>query len=539
MKSKHKDEKQVQHAISLPKDLQDRAFAELKKDGIFKANSEILKQNYVDQSKLHRERNQGKKLLKMCSECKGFFSSDMMYKHKRHCKAAEESTSTPTSVSLYSLMPDPGYTQEYKTDILNSFRESAYGDLIRNDEWIKTYGSILYENIEGSEKKIEKRISLTSKLRRLAHLFLEFKKVIGNSSLKTSNVKSCSEMFDRSFIRMVQTAITNLTVDKETNTVKSGLKVSLRYLINDVCEVMQANYLIKRQDDKAEELAKFIIILKTIFPSFFKDAEESVVTKRQAELRAPVKLPSREGILILRDSTKKIINECTQDVFTLFNTKDFCKLRDALVCRLTLFNARRGGEPSRMRLAELEDAINNKWVDKKKVLDISDELEKNLLCQYKIAYIRASKLAKLVPVILPEDCQKGLALISDPEVRRCAGVKPTNNFVFPNTMNSNNHVGGWDCVSKMCKEAGLEHNINATGMRHYIATEYALLDVPSSERDLFYKHMGHSEKINENVYQCPPAMREITKIGKVLKQFDDSGIYSNSVYPCPIKKCDS
>lgn len=58
-------------------------------------------------------------------------------------------------------------------------------------------------------------------------------------------------------------------------------------------------------------------------------------------------------------------------------------------------------------------------------------------------------------------------------------------------------------------------------MRHFVATHYASLEVPQQERDFFIqKHMGHSKFINENVYQCPPAVREIKMAGKFLMTLD-------------------
>jgi uncharacterized protein YjaG (DUF416 family) len=58
---------------------------------------------------------------------------------------------------------------------------------------------------------------------------------------------------------------------------ENGLKVRLRYFIHDVCKVMRANYLLLKQDDRAEEMAKFILILQLIWPTFFISAAESVV----------------------------------------------------------------------------------------------------------------------------------------------------------------------------------------------------------------------------------------------------------------------
>lgn len=45
-----------------------------------------------------------------------------------------------------------------------------------------------------------------------------------------------------------------------------------------------------------------------------------------------------------------------------------------------------------MTLEELQDALNDKWIDKAE--GITDEIGKRLLCETKVAYIRASKVAK-------------------------------------------------------------------------------------------------------------------------------------------------
>eukprot|EP00105_Crassostrea_gigas_P043022 XP_019927170.1 PREDICTED: uncharacterized protein LOC105338725 [Crassostrea gigas] len=519
IKAKHKTEEQVKQALALPKDLRDRAFDLMKKEGIFKANTELLKSQRRDEINLIRERNQGSSNLKICSTCKGFFKASMIFKHRKKCLAAEGSTNAPVSLSTRSLVPDNEFTKEYREEILESFRDSEYGSLIRDDIWIKHYGYFLYENLQGSCKKVEKRLSLNSKLRRLAHLFLEFKRIVADR--KQIVVESCSEMFNIDFYEELKLAIGNMTRDKDSNKIKNGLKLTLKYLVKDVCDAMHVYYLKRKEKKKAEDLGNYMLVLNKSWSSFFKNAEESIITRRLTELRAPVQLPDKSDIVRLRDYTKKTIQDLTGDVYSLLENAGFCKLRDALVSRLTLFNARRGGEPSRMMMSEFEDAVNDKWIDRSRIHFVQDEIEKKLLCDTKVAYLHASKIAKLVPVIIPTDCLKALSILTDDDVRRSVGINPSNEFVFPNTKNSLGHVIGWDCVNRMCQEAGLERKMNATSMRHYIATEYALLDVAARDRELFYKHMGHSETINENIYQCPPAVREIIHVGKVLGQLDD------------------
>ena len=43
-----------------------------------------------------------------------------------------------------------------------------------------------------------------------------------------------------------------------------------------------------------------------------------------------------------------------------------------------------------------------------------------------------------------------------------------------------------------------------------------MMDVPSDKGEAFYKHMGHSEQINKDVYQAPMALNEVMQVGKHL-----------------------
>ncbi|GFO41921.1 hypothetical protein PoB_006842600 [Plakobranchus ocellatus] len=42
---------------------------------------------------------------------------------------------------------------------------------------------------------------------------------------------------------------------------------------------------------------------------------------------------------------------------------------------------------------------------------------------------------------------------------------------------------------------------------------------------MFYRHMGHSEANNKNVYQCPLAVNEITRVGHFLLNTVDAQTY--------------
>lgn len=43
------------------------------------------------------------------------------------------------------------------------------------------------------------------------------------------------------------------------------------------------------------------------------------------------------------------------------------------------------------------------------------------------------------------------------------------------------------------------------------------MDLSMGEKDYIYKHMGHSEQVNQNVYQAPLAHQQIMVVGKRLQ----------------------
>ena len=91
-------------------------------------------------------------------------------------------------------------------------------------------------------------------------------------------------------------------------------------------------------------------------------------------------------------------------------------------------------------------------------------------------------------------------------------------YVLPSTT-SINHVSGWHAVNRVLLDAEVQDpaRLTATKMRHRVSTLYAGLDVSESERQHFYKHMGHSSAINQNIYQAPLGHIEVTKVEQHLQ----------------------
>ena len=121
-------------------------------------------------------------------------------------------------------------------------------------------------------------------------------------------------------------------------------------------------------------------------------------------------------LILFHDYVLSLIKELVDDPFCVWDKHSYVNLRDAVVARLTLFNARRGGEPSRLLLSEWNDASNGAWLGKYQTSLVTDPIEKALIEQDKIAYQAGKGNNHLVSVLIPADTLDGLRKLSDPEI---------------------------------------------------------------------------------------------------------------------------
>jgi hypothetical protein len=143
-------------------------------------------------------------------------------------------------------------------------------------------------------------------------------------------------------------------------------------------------------------------------------------------------------------------------------------------------------------------------------------MEKYLINNLKLAY-QSGKGRKLVPVLFPIDTLEPITkLLLE---RSNSNVSSENNYLFPNTGQSTDHASGYHCLRSVvdrCPGLKQPRLLIADKFRHRVSTIFSRLDIPEEQRSHFYRHMGHSESVNKNVYQCPLAVTEITQVGNFL-----------------------
>ena len=99
--------------------------------------------------------------------------------------------------------------------------------------------------------------------------------------------------------------------------------------------------------------------IKGHWDEYFGTAMYACEKRRQENLRRPSELPVETDLTLVRNYCISQMNEMVSDQYRKFSVTEFNRLRAVVVTRLTVFNARRGGEPARLKLQKFQDAVRN------------------------------------------------------------------------------------------------------------------------------------------------------------------------------------
>ena len=238
-------------------------------------------------------------------------------------------------------------------EVLHRFRNNSIGELCRTDYLIKLLGKNVYlKACSRGPKKSDGRKYTMRNMRALASLYLHLQNTATQAKCKEMPTSSAS-IFEIKYFEQLETAVYNMCRKADGST-KLDLKVQVCYLLRTVSDILQAFYLQNRQKDKVGEVQEFKILLYYNWREIFSGAEYAAINKRQEILRKQKQLPQEADMMRVRDYALRELARLTATGMHIGSTK-YIKLQSLTCCRLILFNARRGGEPACLTLAEWKD----------------------------------------------------------------------------------------------------------------------------------------------------------------------------------------
>lgn len=508
MRLKHDDEDAInQLGIDSPRHKRKQQDV-LRNKGMLLANMKhILKK----ESTKHVGRRSKQTRHVVCNSCNAFVSSKYLASHK--CPV--NTNNRKSGISLETICGEE--EDVYDKNVPQRYRTDEAGNLCRNDPMLRIIGRDSYAKSKfKKQKEQEIRKTTMNGNRTIAKLFIVMKKQEAKHGKKINIL----DMFDRRQYSALERAIDTLTYNENTRKMANGARVEIGYGLKVAAKALKKHFIMK-DEERADIISKFIDYLSLCWTDTFGPSEQENNIHRAIELRKPTQLPEKEHVQHLNMFLKAKLDEFQTD--EELDKHSFIALRRLVGTKLVLLNGRRGSEPGLLTLERLEDALNDVWIDKNALTNVTDIKEIAILKLFKVAFTYGKKNSSEVDLLIPaEDC-KYLQALSDPKNRKNAGVNEKNIFVLANTENSLDHATGYNEAAEVCSQAGLDENLTATNNRHRLCTLFGQSYRDDHTEQLFANHMGHSVATQKKRYRCPPVIQTIISVGEFLLDANSTG----------------
>ena len=523
MMRKHKNEPIVQNIMKMEAAQRNKEFKRLTREGDYTVNIERMKQKNFNLTVVRKGKLTEDKYVP-CVKCHGLFNPRTMNRHAKLCVAdsseSEKKTLTAKNSRMFlaSALATNAKYEDFSAKIISRMLDDEMTNLVKNDELLMLYGYTLYEM--GGEESFSE---ISNKLRNVTRLLIKFRET-NDVSITTAG------LIDPSHWDAIIAAVKSLVKHGGIENVGiPSLLLKLGRSLEALASAKRSLGIKTKNDDIVNDARKFLELHAEEWGTYSRHALATIHAKND---RKPELLPLTKDIQNLRSFLLAEINRVIDQLENRekegqchVSQSEFSYLQKLCLVRLITFNARRGGEASKIKL---EQWINSdKWKRKEDIENIEDPMERLLAERLKIIYSKGKK-KKRVPTLFTTELNKAIFYLV--KHRDDVGVLKANIYLFPcATRSSKNHIRGWEVVHDIALKAKLEkpNLITSTKIRKHMATVLQLLDMNNAELEWVTEHLGHTPDVHKTWYRQEASTVELTKVAKLLIAKDNNVNFKN------------
>ena len=230
--------------------------------------------------------------------------------------------------------------------------------IIRNDTNLLLYGAV---ELQKEEKN--RYHDIRGSLRCLAKLLIEFRKQSNNSNARAEDMV-LSENFDK----IVSSAkfLTGYRGPRDIDNPNTFCKFG--FSLHNLVLIVRAVSLKENNSIRTEKCRIFLELCEPEWRLILANNARATYDCKKA--KAPEKLPLEDDVVIFRSF---LVNEI-EKICEKFVVKEYRYLQKLTLARLMSFNARRGGEVSKLQLSDWEGVKDDRWKRRNDIDQIEDEV---------------------------------------------------------------------------------------------------------------------------------------------------------------------
>lgn len=520
----HSKEIDVAKLCSLPKNFSQRrnGFTELGRTGDFYYNCETLKKEDGELILVRRPTKCEEKYFTYkdygpCPECLGFMLKKHLWRHLKYscsiCNKNIKTNSTQNtqvlseSKSLLASILFEKQPKQFVEHIILKLRDGEVTNAVKQDELILKFGLLLYDKYGITQAEMTRQ-----HMRQLGRLVIELREHDPNkSSLAEWLFPSCFDIVVDTVKSLCKVHELHDKSMRPTFGIPS-LALKLGHHIRKCISIEKGSALRKCDRNRCETLDCFMQLIDLEWST--RISSSALATLYTKKMNASNLLPLTEDLVKFNNFIEKEIKNL-MCVITQNDKIDWKRLCSLTLAKIILFNKRRSGEASRMKIKDFISKPDLKHAGLQDFKNSLTELERKIserLCVVEVM----GKRGKKVPVLLTPLVEKAVEWLV--EKRYDAGVIKENPYVFARCGGSQEHVRGHDCIKNLANEIELKFPtlINGTKLRKYIATVCQLFNLTETETDWLARHLGHDIRVHREFYRLHESTVETSKISRLL-----------------------
>lgn len=493
-----------------------RLFDLLRKRGNYNHNNKVIENNEGFLVVEKRPSGQNDAIFLPCEFCLGFYSKCQLSNHMSRCKERPDSFQPGKRVQGHASMMI--YTNDSASDrlqlILSKMLVDDVSTCVKKDQLIIQFGNKLCTRLR---KDGDQQHYISNKLRELGRLTLETQRCC----IDVMSLQDC--LIPKNFGFVVEAATELSGWNEEDGTLSApSIGIKLGHSLKKCGKILKGNAIRGGNRSLVKQADDFDELMRLSW-----DDEINRVARKELQIRKfnkPLILPLTSDLQALRKHLKFSISSATNALANdNENKEEYRKLATATLCSLILFNRRRSGEPSLIKVKEYEQNLTSTVIHGE-VKESLSPFELELCKAFKRLEIRGKKGRK-VPLLITREVENAMNLLI--KLRGGVLTNPENSYLFCVLGNGSvKNVRGPDAMKKHVRLCGALKNpeaIYSTNLRKHVATLSQLLNLEKRELEMLANFMGHDLSIHREFYRLPEDTLQLAKCGKLMMLMETGG----------------
>lgn len=518
----HTTHAEVEHALSLPRHSKERKILleKMRNKGNFRHNIAVL-QGGTGPLKVKRKPKAKAEAGKFihCMHCQGMYLRKDLWRHVRRCSCKpedEDKDKEPGRTKVLGLAAAVESISCHQISkgvwkLLSAMKQDEVSSVVRNDFSIIQFAQSLY-NRHGQDPT--KNEYMRQKLREVGRLLLCLRMDFSVHNLEEA-IKPAN------FQRVVQAVKKVSGFDEEKNSYQTpSLALKLGNTLHKICDIIHCKALMAEDED----LSKSTDTFKKLYSSKWSElvSHKALNTLSDAKYNKPSTLPFTEDVQILHRYLEKSADSAFCNLKEEATTQNYAELAQISLSQIIVFNRRRAGEVSKMRLKTFHERDNTTLHE-----DVAMGLSKieQRLCNYFSRVEIMGKRGRKVAVLLTPSMVNALSLLTSKRTE--CHVSATNVFLFARPK-SLGFYRGQDSLRVYAKQCGAKHPeyLRSTHLRKHVATLSQVLNLKNNELDQVADFLGHDIRVHRDFYRLPVPTTQLAKISKLLLSMEKGHVSS-------------